>query len=41
MLANDQAVVVLNSPQPRLEISAEPVTETDESIHYVEPESIS
>ena len=40
MLADDQGVVILDSPQPRLEISTEPVTDPDESIHYAEPESI-
>ena len=40
MLADDQGVVILDSPQPRVEISTEPVSEPDESIHYVEPESI-
>jgi hypothetical protein len=40
VLADDQGVVVLDSPQPRLEISAEPATDREESIHYAEPESI-
>ena len=39
-LADDQGVVVLDSPQPRVEISTEPVTEAVENIHYAEPESI-
>jgi hypothetical protein len=40
MLADDQGVVILDSPRPRLEISTEPVTDADdaENIHYVEPE---
>ena len=40
LLADDQGVVILDSPQPRLAISAEPVTDAEESIHYAEPESI-
>ncbi|MBA0085598.1 MAG: ABC transporter ATP-binding protein, partial [Acidobacteria bacterium Pan2503] len=40
VLADDQGVVVLDSPQPRLEVSAEPVTDREESIRYAEPESI-
>jgi ABC-type multidrug transport system fused ATPase/permease subunit len=40
LLADDQGVVMLDSPQPRVEISTEPVTEVEESIHYAEPESI-
>ena len=40
MLADDQGVVILDSPRPRLEISTEPVTDAEKSIHYVEPESI-
>lgn len=39
-LADDQGVVILDSPQPHLEISTDPASETDESIHYVEPESV-
>ena len=40
MLADDQGVVILDSPQPRLEISSEPVADAEESIRYAEPESI-
>jgi ABC-type multidrug transport system fused ATPase/permease subunit len=40
MLADDQGVVILDSPRPRLEISTEPVTGAEKTIHYVEPESI-
>ena len=40
MLADDQGVVILDSPQPRVEISTEPAGDAGESIHYVEPESI-
>jgi hypothetical protein len=40
MLADDQGVVILDSPRPRLEISAEPVTDAEKTIHYVEPGSI-
>lgn len=40
MLADDQGVVILDSPRPRLEISTEPVTDAEKTIHYVEPESI-
>jgi len=40
MLADDQGVVILDSPRPRLEISTDPVTDAEKSIHYVEPESI-
>jgi ABC-type multidrug transport system fused ATPase/permease subunit len=42
-LADDQGVVILDSPRSRVQISTEPVTEVaevDESIHYAEPESI-
>jgi len=40
MLADDQGVVVLDSPRPHVETSAEPVSDAGESIHYAEPESI-
>lgn len=40
MLAEDQGVVICDSPQARVEISNEPVSDMGESIHYVEPESI-
>src|SRR6516164_9791354 len=40
MLADDQGVAIADSPQPHLEISTEPVTDAEKSIHYVEPESI-
>lgn len=40
MLADDQGVAVLDSPHPSVETSLEPVTDTGETIHYVEPESI-
>jgi len=33
-------VVILDSPQPRLEISTEPVADAEATIHYPEPESI-
>jgi ABC-type multidrug transport system fused ATPase/permease subunit len=40
MLADDQGVVVLDSPQRPVETSSEPVSDVGESIHYAEPESI-
>jgi ABC-type multidrug transport system fused ATPase/permease subunit len=40
MLADDQGVVVLDSPQPHVERSTESVRDPGESIHYAEPESI-
>jgi ABC-type multidrug transport system fused ATPase/permease subunit len=40
LLADDQGVVVLDSPQPRLETSTEPVADAEATIHYAEPESI-
>jgi ABC-type multidrug transport system fused ATPase/permease subunit len=40
MLADDQGVVMVDSPQRRVEISTEPVTDAEESIRYAEPESI-
>jgi ABC-type multidrug transport system fused ATPase/permease subunit len=40
MLANDQGVVILDSPRRRVEISTEPATDRGESIRYAEPESI-
>jgi ABC-type multidrug transport system fused ATPase/permease subunit len=40
MLADDQGVVVLDSPQRPVETSSEPVSDRGESIHYAEPESI-
>jgi len=39
-LADDQGVVILDSPRPRVETSTEPVVDPGESIHYAEPESI-
>jgi ABC-type multidrug transport system fused ATPase/permease subunit len=39
-LADDQGVVIADSPRPRVEISGEPLVEVEESIHYAEPESI-
>jgi ABC-type multidrug transport system fused ATPase/permease subunit len=39
MLADDQGVVI-DSPQPRVETSPEPVADAEESIRYAEPESI-
>ena len=39
-LADDQGVVILDSPKVRIELSSEPVNEPDESIHYAEPESV-
>jgi ABC-type multidrug transport system fused ATPase/permease subunit len=39
-LADDQGVVIADSPQPRVEVSTEPLLEVEESIHYAEPESI-
>jgi ABC-type multidrug transport system fused ATPase/permease subunit len=39
-LADDQGVVILDSPRPRMETSTEPVVDAGESIHYAEPESI-
>jgi ABC-type multidrug transport system fused ATPase/permease subunit len=41
MLADDQGVVILDSPQPRVEMSTEPVSDPEESIRYAEPGSIS
>ena len=40
MLADDQGVVVLDSPQPHVETSPEPGNDAGESIRYAEPESI-
>ncbi|HEX8882188.1 MAG TPA: hypothetical protein VF749_19235, partial [Candidatus Acidoferrum sp.] len=40
MLADDQGVVLLESPQRPMETSSEPVGDAGESIHYAEPESI-
>jgi ATP-binding cassette, subfamily B, heavy metal transporter len=40
MLADDQGVVILDSPQPRVEVSSDPVVDAEETIHYAEPESI-
>jgi hypothetical protein len=40
MLADDQGVVVLDSPQLHVERSTESVRDPGESIHYAEPESI-
>jgi ABC-type multidrug transport system fused ATPase/permease subunit len=39
-LADDQGVVILDSPKVHIELSSEPVSEPDESIHYPEPESV-
>ena len=39
MLADDQGVVILDSPRPRIEISMD-TSESDESLHYVERESV-
>jgi ABC-type multidrug transport system fused ATPase/permease subunit len=41
MLADDQGVAILESPQVHLDISAEPALETEDAIHYAEPESVS
>ena len=40
MLADDQGVVILDSAQRGVELSSEPVSDAEQSIHYVEPESI-
>ena len=40
MLADDQGVVILDSPRACVEISTEPVSDAEESIRYAEPESI-
>ncbi|HWC15520.1 MAG TPA: ABC transporter ATP-binding protein [Terriglobales bacterium] len=41
-LADDQGVVIFDSPQPWLEISAELVDDhLDEGLHYVQPQSVS
>ena len=40
MLADDQGVVILDSPQPRVEISTEPVSDVEERMHCLAPESI-
>jgi len=40
MLADDQGVVILDSPQPRVEISTEPVSDGERSMHYLQPESV-
>ena len=40
MLADDQGVVILDSPQHRVEISTEPVSDMDESVKYMERESV-
>jgi ABC-type multidrug transport system fused ATPase/permease subunit len=39
-LADDQGVVILDSPRRRLEISTEPATDPEESLRYAEPQSI-
>ena len=39
-LADDQGVVMLDSPKVHIELSSEPVSEPNESIHYPEPESV-
>ncbi|HVH87983.1 MAG TPA: ABC transporter ATP-binding protein [Terriglobales bacterium] len=40
MLADDQGVVIFDSPQIRVQISSDPEDDADESIHYIEPESV-
>ena len=40
MLADDQGVAILDSPQPRVEISIDPVRGIDESMDYMERESV-
>jgi len=40
MLADDQGVVILDSPLPHVEISTEPVSDMDESVKYMERESV-
>jgi ABC-type multidrug transport system fused ATPase/permease subunit len=40
-LADDQGVVILDSPKMHIELSSDPMSEPDESIHYPEPESVS
>ena len=40
MLADDQGVVLFDSPQPNLEISTEPMSGVEESVRCLEPESI-
>jgi len=39
-LADDQGVVILDSPKVHIEVSSEPVSEPNETIHYREPESV-
>jgi ABC-type multidrug transport system fused ATPase/permease subunit len=39
-LADDQGVVILDSPRIHVEISSDAAIETDGRIHYVEPESV-
>ena len=39
MLADDQGVTMLDSPRPRVEASAEPVSNTDASVLYAEQSS--
>jgi ABC-type multidrug transport system fused ATPase/permease subunit len=39
-LADDQGVVILDSPRIHVEISSDAAIETDDRIHYVEPESV-
>jgi len=40
MLADDQGVVILDSPLAHVEISTEPVSDMDESVKYMERESV-
>jgi ABC-type multidrug transport system fused ATPase/permease subunit len=40
MLADDQGVAIADSPQPRTEISPDLVSDAGETMHYVEPESV-
>jgi len=39
-LADDQGVVILDSPKVHIELSSEAMTEPNETIHYAEPESV-
>jgi len=40
MLADDQGVVILDSPQPHVEISTEAVSDVEDRMHCLAPESI-
>ena len=40
-LAEDQGVVIFDSPKVHIELSSEPTNEPNETIHYPEPESVS